>query len=176
MIEYLQPLLLSDKITFVNENMCCPVCGSIHFKKNGHDENHVQRYFCNHCHASFSSKTNLFITAFPRSRMKKVTGKWNSLIICRDTARKEKTRPSFCMIGIPYSSAYCSISSFSLSMNVLISDSLFLIKDINNHIYIILSDIKHHRFTCIFKIIILICCTIFIKNHILIRLFLITSL
>ena len=71
MIEYLQPLLLSDKITFVNENMCCPVCGSIHFKKNGHDENHVQRYFCNHCHASFSSKTNLFITAFPRSRMKK---------------------------------------------------------------------------------------------------------
>ncbi len=60
MIEYLQSLLLSDKITPINENMCCPVCGSVHFKKNGHDENHVQRYFCNHCHASFSGKTNVF--------------------------------------------------------------------------------------------------------------------
>lgn len=36
----------------------CPICGSVHFKKNGKDKNGHQRYICLDCHKSFSDRTN----------------------------------------------------------------------------------------------------------------------
>lgn len=36
----------------------CPICGSVHFKKNGKDKNGHQRYVCLDCHKSFSDRTN----------------------------------------------------------------------------------------------------------------------
>ena len=36
----------------------CPICGSVHFKKNGKDKNGHQRYICLDCHKSFSGRTN----------------------------------------------------------------------------------------------------------------------
>ena len=36
----------------------CPICGSVHFKKNGKDKNRHQRYICLDCHKSFSDRTN----------------------------------------------------------------------------------------------------------------------
>ena len=39
---------------------CCPHCGSISIKKNGHTLNN-QRFMCNDCHHSFSVKTNTFL-------------------------------------------------------------------------------------------------------------------
>ena len=36
----------------------CPICVSVHFKKNGKDKNGHQRYICLDCHKSFSDRTN----------------------------------------------------------------------------------------------------------------------
>ena len=59
-IEYLQSVLLNEKISIVRENLCCPRCGSVHFKKNGHDDDGKQRYMCKNCKKSFSESTSSF--------------------------------------------------------------------------------------------------------------------
>ncbi len=43
----------------------CPICGSVHFKKNGKDKNGHQRYICLDCHKSFSDRTNTLFYWFP---------------------------------------------------------------------------------------------------------------
>ena len=35
------------------EVKCCPVCGSVHFVKNGHDHKGKQKYLCKDCKAVF---------------------------------------------------------------------------------------------------------------------------
>ena len=38
-------------------DLVCPICGSIHIKKNGKDSNGHQRYLCKDCHRTFNDRT-----------------------------------------------------------------------------------------------------------------------
>ena len=60
MLSFIQNALLKDRITFVKGEMCCPSCGSVHYKKNGHNSNGEQRYICCDCKKSFSDRTKSF--------------------------------------------------------------------------------------------------------------------
>lgn len=45
-----------------NGYSACPICGSIHIKKNGKDKHGNQRYYCKDCHKSFNNKTNTLLS------------------------------------------------------------------------------------------------------------------
>lgn len=59
------------------EVKCCPICGSVHFVKNGHDFKGNQKYMCRDCHICFTSTTG---TIFHRSRIS--YNDWTSFIAC----------------------------------------------------------------------------------------------
>lgn len=59
------------------EIMCCPICGSIHFKKNGTDKNGRQRFLCKDCNHTFGSTNNSILY---RSKISKET--WMKFIDC----------------------------------------------------------------------------------------------
>lgn len=48
-----------EEIVLINsiEISCCPLCGSVSIKRNGHYRNGIIRYCCNSCKTSFSSLT-----------------------------------------------------------------------------------------------------------------------
>lgn len=48
--------------SLVNEFESCPFCDSKDIKKNGHSHSH-QRYYCKHCHKSFTSRTNTILNS-----------------------------------------------------------------------------------------------------------------
>lgn len=49
-----------EEINFINSiNVCkCPYCSGIHFKKDGHRKDGIQKYFCNDCKRSFNPLSN----------------------------------------------------------------------------------------------------------------------
>lgn len=59
------------------EIVCCPHCGSIHFKKNGTDKNGRQRFMCKDCGKTFGVTNNSILY---RSRISKDT--WMKFIDC----------------------------------------------------------------------------------------------
>lgn len=60
-----------------HEIMCCPICGSIHFKKNGTDKNGRQRFLCKECEHTFGVTNNSILY---HSKISKET--WMKFIDC----------------------------------------------------------------------------------------------
>lgn len=59
---------IDDLFSLLNHNLhnsdssdpVCPICGSLHVKKNGNDSNGRQRYLCKDCHRTFNNRTHTF--------------------------------------------------------------------------------------------------------------------
>lgn len=80
LIEALENLFKQKTQSLDSDNyeiMCCPHCGSIHFKRNGTDKNGRQRFICKECGKTFGVTNNSILY---RSRICKET--WMKFIDC----------------------------------------------------------------------------------------------
>ena len=103
---------------------CCPHCGSIRIKKNGHT-NGYQRYICLDCKKSFSDKTNSF---FKNSKISK--DKWLKFIDYEITGITLAEEAYYMKLSIPTCfkmrhRIYQGISSY-VSDNVRLKDTVEL--------------------------------------------------